>query len=64
MANNLCIPKTYCCQNGTVARGMEPIILLLLRRMTYPNRLLDLCQLFGRPEPELSMIVHEVLQCY
>ena len=26
-------------------------------------RLSDLCPLFGRPQPELSMIVHEVSQC-
>ena len=49
----------YKCPNGTVAGGLEAL-LILLRRLTYPNRLCDLCQLFGRPEPELSMIVHEV----
>ena len=59
LANHLFIPISYRCQNGTVAGGVEAL-LLLLRRMTYPNRLSDLCQLFGRPEPELSMIVHEV----
>ena len=42
-----------------MAGGLEAL-LILLRRLTYPNRLCDLCQLFGRPEPELSMIVHEV----
>lgn len=57
--NSLSIPSWYKCPNGTVAGGMESF-LLLLRRLTYPNRLCDLCQLFGRPEPELSMIVHEV----
>ncbi|XP_068708323.1 uncharacterized protein [Montipora foliosa] len=56
----LSIPAVYKCPNGTVAGGLEAL-LILLRRLTYPNRLCDLCQLFGRPEPELSMIVHEVL---
>ena len=55
----LSIPAVYKCPNGTVAGGLEAL-LILLQRLTYPNRLCDLCQLFGRPEPELSMIVHEV----
>lgn len=56
----LSIPAVFKCPNGTVAGGLEAL-LILLRRLTYPNRLCDLCQLFGRPEPELSMIIHEVL---
>ena len=55
----LSIPAVYKCPNGTVAGGLEAL-LILLRRLTYPNRLCDLCQLFGRPEAELSMIIHEV----
>ncbi|XP_028411590.1 protein ALP1-like isoform X2 [Dendronephthya gigantea] len=54
------IPAFYKCPNGTVASGLEAF-LILLRRLTYPNRLSDLCFLFGRPEPELSMIVHQIL---
>lgn len=53
------VPEIYRCPNGTVVGGQESL-LLLLRRLTYPNRLSDLCSLFGRPEPELSMIVHKV----
>ena len=53
------VPEYYRCPNGTVVGGLESL-LLLLRRLTYPNRLSDLCSLFGRPEPELSMIVHKV----
>lgn len=53
------VPEIYMCPNGTVVGGQESL-LLLLRRLTYPNRLSDLCSLFGRPEPELSMIVHKV----
>lgn len=46
-----------------MAGGFEAL-LILLRRLTYPNRLCDLCQLFRRPEPELSMIVHEVTKFF
>ena len=55
----LSIPAVYKCPNGTVAGGLEAL-LILLRRLTYLNRLCDLCQLIGRPDPELSMIIHEV----
>ena len=55
----LSIPAVYKCPKRTVAGGLEAL-LILLRRVTYPNRLCDLCLLFGRPEPELSMIIHEV----
>lgn len=56
---HLSIPAFYKCPNGTVASGLEAF-LILLRRLTYPNRLSDLCLLFGRPEPELSVIVRQV----
>ena len=46
-----------------MAGGLEALP-ILLRRLTYPNHLCDLCQLFGRPEPELSMIVHEVTKFF
>ena len=35
-------------------------LLILLRRMSYPNRWYDLCPLFGRTEPELSIIFNMV----
>ena len=57
--NLLRVPEFYRCPNGTVVGGLESL-LLLLRQLIYPNRLSDLCSLFGRPEPELSMIVHKV----
>ena len=55
----LCVPECYRCPNGTVVGGLESL-LLLLRRLTYPNRLSDLCSLFSRREPELSTIVHKI----
>ena len=51
---------SYRCQNGAVAGGMEAL-LLLLRRMTYPNRLSDLCQLFERPEPGLRLYMPDYI---
>lgn len=57
--NLLRVPEFYRCPNGTVVGGLESL-LLLLRQLIYPNRLSDLCSLFGRLEPELSMIVHKV----
>ena len=43
----LSIPAVYKCGSRTVAGGLEAL-LILLRRLTYPNRLCDLCQLFGQ----------------
>lgn len=53
------VPEFYTCPNGTVVGGQESLP-LLLRRLTYPNRLSDVFSLFGRPEPELSITVHKV----
>ncbi|XP_067025122.1 uncharacterized protein [Acropora muricata] len=52
----------YKCPNGTVANGMEAM-LVFLRRLKYPNHLCDLSPLFGRAEPELSMTIHESVVC-
>ena len=34
---------------------------ILLRRLAYPNRLVDLTMLFGRDEPELSAIINTMI---
>lgn len=49
------LPEFYTCQQGTKSTGIEAL-LVMLRRLSYPNRWYDLCPLFGRPEAELSMI--------
>ena len=54
------LPEYYKCQQGTKSTGIEAL-LVMLRRLSYPNRWYDLCPLFGRPEAELSMIFNKVL---
>ncbi|KXJ11471.1 hypothetical protein AC249_AIPGENE107 [Exaiptasia diaphana] len=44
----------------TVCPGPEAL-LILLRRLSYPNRWCDLQDMFGRSQPELSMIFNEIL---
>ena len=53
------IPEEYVCPQGTVATGMEALM-VLLRRFAYPNRWCELTSLFGRTEPELSQIFNTV----
>ena len=48
----------YHCTQKTAATGREA--LLILRRLSYPNRWCDLVPLFGRSESELSLIFNEV----
>ena len=55
----LAIPEAYTCGQGTKATGMEALM-ILLRRLSYPNRLSDLVQLFGRSQSELSLIFNTV----
>ncbi len=53
------IPEYYTCPQGSVCSGMEGLM-IMLRRLTYPNRLCDLVPTFGRAEAELSMIFNMV----
>ena len=55
----LTIPEKYTCVQGTTTTGMEALM-ILLRRLAYPNRLCDLVQLFGRSQSELSLIFNTV----
>ena len=55
----LAIPDKYTCVQGTITTGMEALM-VLLRRLSYPNRLCDLVQLFGRSQSELSFIFNTV----
>lgn len=54
------IPECYICSQRTFVTGMEALM-ILLRRLTYPNRWCDLQAMFGRSESELSLIFHKVL---
>lgn len=53
------IPLVYICYQGSRFTAMEALM-IMLRRLTYPNRLCDLVNIFGRSEPELSMIFNMV----
>ena len=61
LAIALNLPEKYICSQGTIATGMEAL-LILLRRLSYPNRWCDLIPLFGRSESELSIIFRKVCQ--
>lgn len=52
-------PEQWQGYNGTVAHGIEGIC-ILLRRLSYPNRWCELKSVFGRKEPEMSIIYTEV----
>ena len=58
--NALSLPEKYVCSQGTVATGMEALM-ILLRRLFYPNRVSDLVQLFGRRKSELSLLFNMVV---
>ncbi|XP_070533023.1 uncharacterized protein [Ptychodera flava] len=47
--------------NGTAATSMEAL-LILLRRLAYPNRWCDLVTFFQRDEPELSIIFNTIVE--
>ena len=55
------IPEKFVCSNGTVASGLEGL-LVVLKRFAYPCRLSDMIPRFGRSVPELSLILGEVLE--
>ena len=56
------IPECYICSQRTNASGMEALM-ILLRRLSYPNRWCDLVPIFGRSESELSLIFTKVIYC-
>ena len=49
------VPRSFVAKNGTRVDGIEALC-ILLRRLSYPNRLHDLVNVFGRPAYELSYI--------
>lgn len=54
------IPGQFRCYNGTICTGIDALC-ILLRRLAYPNRLVDLVNVFGRRKEEISMIFNHVL---
>lgn len=61
LARLLKLPEKYVCENRTTASGIEGL-LILLRRLTYPNRLCELEKEFGRSKTELSLLFNVVLK--
>lgn len=59
LAEALRIPDKFTCVNGTVASGLEGL-LMFLKRFSYPCRLSDMIPRFGRSVPEMSLILSEV----
>ena len=59
LAEALSLPETYTGIQRTKATGMEALM-VMLRRLTYPNRWCDLVPLFARSEYELSIIFNTV----
>ena len=62
LAEALSLPEYYRCHQRTRCESLVALM-ILLRRLAYPNRWCDLVSLFGRTEPELSMIFNEVICC-
>ncbi|KAK3734504.1 hypothetical protein QZH41_010192 [Actinostola sp. cb2023] len=54
------IPDHYICSQGTSSSGMESLM-IMLRRLSYPNRWIDLVPVFGRSQFELSVIFNEIV---
>ena len=61
LADSLKIPDNFVCVNGTVASGLEGL-LMFLKRFSYPCRLSDMIPRFGRSVPEMSLILSEVTE--
>ena len=54
------IPDEFVLENGIRLSGMN-CMCILLRRLSYPNSLVDLEQLFDRPKTTLSMAVSSIV---
>ena len=59
LENLLHIPEFFRCEQGTKVTGLEGL-LIMLRRLCYPNRWCDLVPLFGLSESELSAVFNLV----
>ena len=55
------LPVYYECVQRTKCTGMEALM-ILLRRLVYPNRWCDLVPVFRRDEPQLSLIFNKVMK--
>ena len=60
LANVLQLPMNIHCPQRTICDRIEGLC-MLLRRISYPCRYSDMISRFGRPVPELCMIMNEVM---
>ena len=60
LADALRIPQIFKCDQRSECDGMEGLC-MLLRRLAYPCRYIDLIARFGRPVPEICMMTNKVL---
>lgn len=60
LAEALQLPETFRCNQRTTAGKIEALC-ILLKRLAYPCRFVDMIPLFGRPVPELSMITNKII---
>jgi hypothetical protein len=56
LCSALNVAQSYRCGQGTRVSGFE-VLVIMLRRLSFPNRWCDLAPLFRRPEPELSLYI-------
>ena len=59
LLETLQIPAAYTGYQGSVFTGTEGLM-VMLRRLTYPNRWCDLVNIFGRSQAELSILFNMV----
>ena len=52
------LPNRITCSNGTVIDAVFGVC-FVLRRLAYPNRFKDIMSMFGKSEPELSIMFNE-----
>ena len=60
LANALNLPETFKCGQRSVVGKIEGLC-MVLKRTAYPCRLNDMIHCFGRPVPEMSMIINAVI---
>ena len=53
-------PEEITCYNGLKVSGIESLC-LLLKRFAYPTRFLDMMPRFGRPIPQMCMVVNQAM---
>ena len=54
------IPRQITCYNGTTVAGLDALC-VVLRRLAYPNKLVDLVPIFGRAKEEISIIFNTTI---